>query len=415
MAGTDVLLVAVLGGLIVAAAILGAAEAALLRVQRVRIEVLAAGGDRRASMVLTLVSDLPLVLNTVLLVVLLVQISAATVTGTLASRLFGSLVVTIASFILTLVLFVYTEAIPKTYAVRHPESVALATAPLLRILVLVLRPLVGLLVRFADFQAPGTGIASPAAPTEEELLRLASDAVEVGTIDEEDRLLIDRVFDLGDRRVHEVMVPRLDIVGIPSSASVREALERAIASGHRRIPVYQGDFDDIVGVVRLQALAVAALESPDANVASIAETPLAVPESRRITELLDDMQQSNIHLAIVVAEHGGTEGIVTIEDVVSQLVGRISDEGEHAAPEVRKLDATTWEIAGSTDVTDLSKELGIELPTGDWTTAAGMVIAHAGRFPEVGETFEFDGATIEVAASGANRITLLRVTRVDRS
>ncbi|MFV1963570.1 MAG: CNNM domain-containing protein, partial [Acidimicrobiia bacterium] len=157
MTGIDIVLMISLVAMIAVAAVLGAAETALLRVQRVRLEIAAESGDSRSSTMLTLLEDLPQVLNTVLLVVLLVQISAATVAGAVSANVFGSLGVTIASVGLTFVLFVYSEAIPKTYAVRHPEAVARATAPLLRFLSWLLRPAVAVLVRLADLQAPGTG------------------------------------------------------------------------------------------------------------------------------------------------------------------------------------------------------------------------------------------------------------------
>ena len=183
MDGTDITLLVILIALLAAAVVLGASEAALLRVQRVRVEVAAGDGDR-AVRLLHLLDDLPRVLNTVLLVVLLVQIGAATVTGMLSGRHFGNLGVSIASIALTVVLFVYAEAIPKTYAVRHPYRVARATAPIVSALAWLLRPIVTVLVWFADLQAPGSGIAASTTVTEDELRRLASHAAVEGSIEQ---------------------------------------------------------------------------------------------------------------------------------------------------------------------------------------------------------------------------------------
>ena len=410
MTATDVWLIAALVILIAAAAILGAAEAALLRVQRVRLEVAAESGDHRSKIMVELLDDLPRVLNTVLLVVLLVQIGAATIAGALAASLFGSIGVTIASIVLTFVLFVYSEAIPKTFAVRHPESVARATAPLLRALSIALKPLVSLLVGFADLQAPGTGIVSSTAPTEEELLRLAADAVALGTIDESDHALIDRAFELGDQRVDDVFVPRLDVVAIPATSSVREALDIAIGNGHRRIPVYSDDIDSVVGVVRLRDLAKAALEDADTLVSSVAKEPLIVPESRKVIELLGDMQARDNHFAVVVDEFGGTAGIVTIEDIVGRLIMSFADQDEPSARGLERIDSVTWLAPGTADTDDVERAIGIAVPRGEWTTIAGLVIALAGHFPKPGESVETDDLEFTVIEASTHRILRVQIT-----
>jgi CBS domain containing-hemolysin-like protein len=410
MTATEAWLITALVILIAAAAMLGAAEAALLRVRRVRLEIAADSGDHRSGVMVELLDDLPRVLNTVLLVVLLVQIGAATIAGALAARLFGSVGVTIASIVLTFVLFVYSEAIPKTFAVRHPESVARATAPLLRFLSRLFRPLVSVLVGFADLQAPGTGIVSPTALTEEELLRLAADAVALGSIDESDHVLIDRAFELGDQRVDDVFVPRLDVVAIPDTASVREALDIAIANGHRRIPVYSDDIDSVVGVVRLRDLARAALENGDTLVSSVVSEPLIVPESRKVIELLGDMQASDNHFAVVVDEFGGTAGIVTIEDIVGRLFVSFTDQGEQSSSGIEMIDSVTWIVQGTADTDDVERATGTAVPRGEWTTVAGLVTALAGHFPIPGETVETDDLQFTVTEASAHRILRVQVT-----
>lgn len=409
MIGPELWLLASLLALIAGAAVLGAAEAALLRVPRVRIEVAAANGDKRSQTMVGLLADLPRVLNTVLLVVLLVQISAASVAGLLASRLFGSIGITLASFILTFVLFVYSEAIPKTYAVRHPEAVARAMAPLLRILALLLRPAVSMLVWFADLQAPGSGVATRSALTDEELMLLATEAADVGTIDESDRVLIDRAFELGDQRVDDVFIPRLDVVAIPNTVTVREALELAISAGHRRLPVYESDVDDIVGVVHLRDIAAAALKTPTAPVSTVSSEPLIVPESRRVVEVLGDMQRAETHFAVVIDEHGGTAGIVTIGDIVERLVASISDHRDPSSTGIERVDDSTWIVAGTTDLDDLEREIELSLPQGDWNTVAGLVIGHAGNIPTTGDRFTIADVSFDVIETTKNRIMLIRV------
>lgn len=410
---TDAVLVGILLLLLAAAVVLGASEAALLRVQRVRVTVLAESGDRKSIRLLRLLDDLPLVLNTVLLTVLLVQIGAATTTGVLSGRHFSNLGVTIASIALTVVLFVYAEAIPKTYAVHHPDGVARATTPLLSALTWLLRPIVKVLVAFADLQAPGRGVAGPVGITEEELRMLASEAATHGTIDETDRTLMERAFALGDRSVEEILTPRTDLDAVPTTATIAEALDLAITSGHRRLPVFQDDLDHIRGVVRLQDLAAAVVDTPGAPVQSVSTIELVVPETKRVVDLLAEMQATGIHFAVAVDEHGGTAGIVTIEDVAAELVGRISDEGERLQPEIRLVSAGRWRVDATTDVEDLEEETGVELPEGGWITVGGLVTGIAGRIPERGDVFHFEGLTLTVLDAVPQRVVNLEAALAD--
>ena len=400
-----------LAALVGIAMVLGAAEAALLRVPRVRVQVKADTGDHRASLLLTLIDDLPRVMNSVLLVVLLVQIAAASVTGILAERNFGNLGVTIASVLLTLVLFVYAEAIPKTFAVQHPMRVGRIVAPLVRVLALVLRPVVSVLVKFADLQTPGSGITTQTSLSEEELRRLAAEAASQGRIEDSDMDLMERAFELGDLAVDEIQVPRTDVVAVAASSPVVTALDTALLHGHRRLPVYQGTLDEITGFVRLRDLAAAVTETPDRLVGDLARPVLVVPEPKRVIELLREMQLGGAYLAVVVDEHGGTSGIVTIEDVVAELVGEVADEGEPRAPAIRQTGPDRWLVAASASVADLAAEVGVELPTGDWHTVGGLVTGTTGRIPSPGDQVDLDGVRIRVVSATAVRVGTVEVMR----
>ena len=408
MENAEIGLIVALVALVVAAAIMGGAEAALLRVPRARVEVDADSGRRRAGTLRRILEDLPRALNTVLLVVLLIQISAAAIAGLLAERLFGSLGVTIASIVLTVILFIYTEAIPKTYAVAHPIRVGYATASLLSVLIFLLRPVVAVLMWIANIQAPGTAVASPAAPTEQELLQLASVAADTGTIDETDRRLIDRAFDLGDRNVDEIYVPRRSIVAVPATTTVRQALDKAISTGHRRIPVYEEDLDDIVGVVALIDLAAVVADEPDRLALDLAVVPLVVPESKPVVALLGEMQRTRRQFAVVVDEFGGTAGIVTIDDVVARLVGRISEEDDVPVEGFVRISDRIWTIPGSALVPDVERVLDVELPTGDWNTVAGLMIGALDRLPETGDSVVLDALTLTVLTTEGHRIASVR-------
>ena len=408
MAAADVPLLALLILLLMAAVFLAAAEASLLRVTEAKARSEAGTGGRRARRLLHLVERLPEVLNLILLLALLAQIGSATVTGILAQRWFGNVAVTVASIVLTVFLYIYGEAIPKTYAVRHSMRTALFVSGPIAFLERLFRPIVGLLVWIADIQMPGKGVTTSSAVTEDELRLLAIEAADEGQITEEDQVLIDRVFRFGDRRVDDIMVPRPDVVAVQVETPVEEALEIALRSGHRRLPVYEGTLEDVVGVVKLRDL-VAGRDAQIESIRSVADTPLVVPKSKQVTSLLDDMQEQNKHLALVVDEYGVIAGIVTIEDVVEDLVGSIS-EGPDRIHLERVADGR-WIVSGAVPVEDLTAELDIEIPEGEWNTVAGMMLGVSGQVLGPGSVLVVDEHLFRVESVRGRRITRVSVQR----
>lgn len=405
-------LLILLAGLFLLAVFLAAAEAAMLRVSGTRARVRAEEGDAGAARVVRLVDDLPRVLNAVLLMVLLAQIGAATVAGFIAERHLGNLGVTLASVVLTLVMFVYAEAIPKTWAVRRPLAVARIVARPVALIALALRPVVGVLIWFADLQAPGKGIRTPASVTEAELRRLAAEAEEAGEIDSSDRDLIERAFRVGDAVVAEVIVPRIEMVAVRAESPAQQALDEALEHGHRRLPVYGDDLDDITGVVRLRDLAAAVSEGGTVTAADLQRPALVVPETKRVIEVLREMQQGGGPVAIVVDEHGGTTGMATIEDIVEELVGEIADAEHPGQPEIRQSADGRWFIRGSTDIDDLEVEVGVSFEHGDFHTVAGLVLDAAGRIPRVGEEFIIGDHVFRVTDATRRRIRAVEMWNV---
>ena len=404
--GRDLPLIIGLVIVILIAVALAAAETALLRVPLLRAQTLAEN-DPRGRRLVALLERLPAVLNTVLLAALLSQLAAATITGELANRWFDgfAVAVAIATVVLTILLFVYSEAIPKTYAVRHADSVALFVARPLSWLERLLRPVVSTLVWVADLQMPGKGITTAPTVTERELRSLADLAASEGEITTEDRELINRAFRFGDRNADDIMVPRPDIVAVEADDSVSVVLATALAHGHRRLPVIDDSVDNIVGMVRLRDL-VRHRES-DQPVRSLMRDVLVVPETKSVLDLLDTMQTQRQHLAIIVDEYGGTAGLVTIEDIAEELLGSVSED-QDTVP-VRET-ARGWSIEGALPVEDLEELVG-DLPDGDWNTAAGLVLGIAGTIPEIGDEIEIDAAVLRVVGVRRRRITRIDVIR----
>jgi len=322
---TSLALGAALLACILGAAVMAVAEVSLLRVRRSAIQVEAEQGNRGARRLLLLLDELPLVLNTVLLVVLLLQVGAATVTVLFAERVFGGIWVTAASVIVTMALFMYGEAIPKTMAVRAPQRYALRLTPILSTIALLFRPLVHGLLWLANRQSRGERPAD-AAVSEAELRALARESAEMGAIAGADAILVERSFEFGDRRVGEVMVARDRIVSIADTDTVAHAFETAISSGHRRLPVRRGDLDDVIGIVRLRDVAAAARESSVSAASEVTSRVLSCDSGYPIASLLRDMQSASLWMAVVKDDWGHTVGIATVEDLMAELVGELADE-----------------------------------------------------------------------------------------
>ena len=325
MSLVEPILAGVLLVLVGALFLLALAETSLVHVRRSAVAVDADAGDAGAARLLALLDDLPRVMNAVLLLVLLAQVTAATLAGFLARNWLGGAGVTVATAAVTMVLFVYGEAIPKTIAVRRPYATARKVAGPVRAVGVLLRPVVSALVVIADAQTRGSGIDPVGAVSEAELRHLAEDAASAGRIDESDADLIERSFVFGDLEVGEVRVPRDEIVAVSSATAVSDALRIAIEAGHRRLPVYDGGIDRIIGFVRMRDLAAPTVD-PDSAVGTLLREALEVPQSISLVEMLRLMQRRRIHLAVVADEDGGTAGIVTIEDVAEELVGSIDDD-----------------------------------------------------------------------------------------
>jgi len=406
----DLPLLLLLVGMFGFSVVISAAETAFLRMPAVRVQALAAAGSRRAVRLAALTHRLSEVLNAILLAALLAQIGAATVAGLLADRWFGPLGVTIASAILTFILFIYAEAIPKTFAVRHPDKVAIALAFPLAAIELLLRPLVKVLVAVADLQMPGKTVVASPTVTEDELRMLASRAAVEGQITSTDLELIERAFRFGDRHVDGIMVPRPDIIAVEEDTSVREALDVALEAGHRRLPVFKETMESITGLVVVRDM----MRIPEARrdqvtVGVLMDPPLVVPESKRILDLLTDMQSSGTHFAVVVDEYGGTAGMVTIEDIAEEMLGSISEEPGDS--DVVPLGPGHWMIDAALPVTDLAELIGADLDESEWTTAAGMVLGLLGRMPQLGDEAVQGDFTLRVVGLRGRRITRLEVIR----
>ena len=397
------------------------AETSLVRMNKSRARSLRDSGRRGAKSLVALAESPEKFLNPLLLLVLICQLVSATMVGLLAGRLFGAAGVFIATIGEVVVIFVIFEAIPKNFAVQHPDASALVAAPVVgRILRFwPIKWISSLLLAIADMVISWFGeSAGSSRMTESEVLAMADVAHEDEAIESDERNFIRSVIEFGDTIVREVMVPRIDMIDISSTATLREGLDLAIASGRSRIPVYGEGVDDVVGMVNLRHLAGLVAEGRgDELIAAHMGQPYFVPETKRVASLLSEIRRAKNHLFVVVDEYGGTAGLVTLEDILEELVGEITDESD---PSVDEAEGHSIEggiaLSGRLNIDDANDDYDLDLPKDGWDTVGGLVLDLAGGVPEVGDVFATDQYRLTVTRLDGRRIEEVLVEALgDRS
>ncbi|MGH9292576.1 MAG: hemolysin family protein [Acidimicrobiales bacterium] len=415
--GTDGgLLVAVII-LICGSAALALAETGLTRTSRAKAKALEDAGRHGSRALRRLVEDPEGFLAPILLIVLICQLVAATLVGVIAGHLFGALGVAVATFFEVVVIFVFGEAVPKQWAVRHADRAALLAAPLVATLIAfpALRVVSRALIGFARLVTPGDSDAPAGSDvTESELLAFTDVAVEDEAIESDERQLIHSIIEFGDTIVREVMVPRPDVVAADATTPAGIVLERAIGAGLSRIPVYEVNVDDVVGIAFAKDLVRAVRSgSEDRPVAELARPAHYVPESKRVAPLLREMQAGQFHIAVVIDEYGGTAGVVTLEDLIEELVGEIADEFDVEEPMVEPLGGGQFRVSSKMAVDEVNELLDASLPVGDdWDTIGGLMLKATGHVPVEGETVEVDGHLLVAERVQGRRIGSVRVVNL---
>ena len=398
--------------------VLAMAETAFLRMSRIRALALEDEGRKGAARLVKMLEHPERTLNVVLLLLLITQLTVATLVGVLVESRFGAWGVA-AGIVLQIVLFfVVGEVAPKTYAVQHTDRAALRLSGFLWIITnfwpfkLISRGLIGL----ANVVLPGKGLKEGPFVTEEEIRTMADVAAQESAIEGEERRLIHSIFEFGDTVVREVMQPRTDMVSVASDATVDDALQQAIDGGYSRLPVFEGTNDNIIGVVFLKDLIRADRADEGTEPARRWMRPAVfVPEAKRVSELLSEMQRDRYHMAIVIDEYGGTAGLVTLEDLIEEIVGEITDEYDLLAPQLEELPDGRLRVPGRTPVDDVSEKIDIELPQEEWDTMSGLVFGMLGHVPNPGESVRFRNVEFTADRVQGKRIVsvLVQVHPVD--
>jgi len=407
-----------------------AAEFALVTVRRSRIEQLIDEGNSGARRVQRLKSNTGRFLAVIQIGVTFVGFLAAAFAGaSIVGELEGVLTgipvlkpqagliaLLLVTTVVSLVTIVFGELVPKAIALAHAERLALLFAGPIDLLGRVLAPLVWLLTTLTQTITRVFGIADMQQErvTAEELMILVERGGEQGVIEAEEQQMIGAVLELGEQRVHEVMVPRIDIKALPATTTLDEIIAMIVGEGHSRIPIYDESIDNVVGILYAKDLIpyLAKGEQPDFR--AILRTPLFVPESISVDDLLHNFQRGKVHIAIVLDEYGGTAGLVTIEDLIEEIVGEIQDEYDVEEPMIVTLSDNEARVDGRASVDDLTEHFGVELDDEDkeqYDTVGGLVYHEIGGVPNVGDTVEVDGLTLTVESTDGRRVGKVLVVR----
>lgn len=402
---------------VVLTALVIAIEAAISKLTLARLEELEVDEDRRYAALVAVLKDKPANVNALQV---LSSVGWAT-SAVLAYRWFAvelkqtDIIVIV---VMSLIGFLIFGVGAKTLGKQHAESLGRSTAAVVRLFARLTSPLVRLMILIGNALTPGKGFDDGPFTSTAELRELV-DLAREGVIEDEERRMLHSVFELGDTVAREVMVPRTEMVWIESNKTLRQAMSLSLRSGYSRIPVVGEDIDDIVGVIYTKDVAKRIFEHNDAQTQQRVDTlmrpVMLVPDSKQVDVLLREMQQKRTHIVVLIDEYGGTAGLVTMEDIVEEIVGEISDEYDTAAAEVVALDDNTYRISARLHIEDLAELIDVELDADEEgiDTVAGLLAARLGRVAIPGSTIELDGWTLtaESVAGRRNKIGSVLVTR----
>ncbi|NES29106.1 DUF21 domain-containing protein [Micromonospora terminaliae] len=416
----DLTLLAVAAGLVVLAGLIAMTEAALAAVSPARAAELARDGARGARTLQAVAGDVVRHLNLLLLLRLLAELTATTLVALVAVDTFGAgwRAALVTAGAMAVVSFVVVGVAPRTLGRQHAYAVGRAVAPLVRWLGRALNPLASLLILIGNAVTPGRGFREGPFATQVELRELVDLAEQRGVVEHGERQMIHSVFALGDTIAREVMVPRTEMVWIEESKTLAQALALFLRSGFSRIPVIGENVDDVLGVLYLKDLIRRIQGAPEARqmpVAELMRPATFVPESKPVDDLLSEMQAARNHLVIVVDEYGGTGGLVTIEDILEEIVGEITDEYDVERPPVERLADGAVRVTARLPVENLGELFDTELPTDEVETVGGLLAQALGRVPIPGAAAEVAGLRLiaEGTTGRRNRIDTVLVSRAE--
>jgi len=402
-------------------AFFSSSETAFIGLQKVRISHLVNTGRARAGRVARMIERPERFLPTVLLGNNVVNTAAAAL-GTIVAlklledRIGVGVAVVVATASVTALLLIFGEVIPKTLAARFGERVAFWYVIPLEIIDLLLLPLILLLrwISVAILKPFGGATVPRSLVSQEELRSIISVGHREGAVEEEEAKMLHKVLDFGERQVLEVMVPHTEMVTLKTGTTLDEFLSTYVQFAHTRFPIYKENLDDIVGVLTVkdvvQALARGEVQGKD-GVTHLVRPGYFVPETKHIDDTFAEMRSTGNQLALAVDEHGGIAGLVTLKQLVEEIVGKVGEEGEEEAEEFEALGEGAFQVDGGMHIDEANEKLGLNLPEGEYETVAGFVLSVLGHIPKVGEHFRYDGLRVSILEMKGVKIEKIRLMR----
>jgi len=403
--------------LLLFSAFFSSSETAITSIGRGKLLAIQEKNPQRRKGIDWLISDMQRALTVILIGNNLVNIAASAVATQVAISLIGARGLLLAVAFMTVVVVIFGEILPKSIAILKPEGIVSTTLPLLRFINVIFSPLiwvtVGIVKFFGSLMKVDLSSQHPFV-TREEIEQMVNIGEASGVFEEEERRMIHGVISFEETRVYEIMIPRTDMVAVPGDISISDSIPVFRECGHSRLPVYEKSPDHIVGILYVKDL-IGAFMSDETSipVSSLAREALFVPETMRIADLFDVMRGKRVHIAIVIDEYGGTAGLVTLEDLIEEIVGEIQDEYDDESALIQKEPDGSYLVRGQMGLEDLSEILGYPFESSDMDSVGGLVLSLAGRFPDKGQRLPYGHWEFQVLEVEDHRIKMVRVTPMD--
>ncbi len=405
---------------ILAAAFSAASETALLFANKANLRRLADEGNGRAEAALTLAVERDRLHGVLLLVENLLLALAVVLCTLVAAELFGAGMLTAAgtAVLMSLVIVLFAKLAPKGIASRNPDGIILAVAYPMQFLMRLIAPLAGIVTKAADLAAgprSSRALSCTAVVTEEDIKAMIALGGEEGALKEEEKELLHKVFEFGDTLASEAMRPRTEIVSVPATATVQGVLALVSEFGYSRYPVIEETVDTVTGIIYIKDILIAMAEGDvkrENPVASFVRQAYFIPENKRVSELLSEMQRDKFQIAIVIDEFGGTAGLVTLEDLIEEIVGSIHDELETGERDVEVVDEKNVVVSGLSEIDEVNELLGANIQTKDFNTIGGFLFGLFGRMPRVGEQLRYRDLKFEVLELDGRKIDKIKITKL---
>ncbi len=402
------------------AAFFAASETAIVFSNKAHIREMSETGSASAATVLRILHEKDRLHSTLLLAENFFIVLAAALGTVTAVHLFPNAVigVVVSSILTTLIVVLVSKLIPKGLAARNPDQLSLLVAYPLWIVMRIVSPAARLLATVADcFAGPGPQgtLSCTAVVTEEDIKAMINLGEEGGSLKEEEKELLHKVFEFGDTLASEAMRPRTEIVSIPSVATLQEVLDLVSEFGYSRYPVIEETIDTVIGILYIKDILVA-MSAGEVNredgIQRFIRPAYFIPENKRLSELLSEMQRERFQIAIVIDEYGGTSGLVTLEDLIEEIVGSIHDELETAQKEVEIVDEKNFVVSGQSALDEVNEQIGSNLQSNDFNTLGGFVFGLFGRMPKIGEQLKYKSLKLEVLELEGRKINKVKITKL---